>query len=86
MSDALNPNFLAYAASRGMTADEVMEADEQEYPGGKMIGFILWIAEMQRQFYEVSPQSFFSNCDRITDFPAWERYLQEQGAKEATDE
>ena len=83
----LNPNFLAYAASRGMTADEVMAADEQEYPGGSMTGFILWIAKMKQQFYRVSPQNFFSSSDRrwkytpydqIEDYAAWEQYLQEQ--------
>lgn len=41
-ANGLNPRFLQYARWRGMTPEEVMAADEEEFPGGKMAGFVCW--------------------------------------------
>lgn len=40
-----NPNYLAYAASRNLTPEACMAKDAEEYPGGKMTGFLLWMSE-----------------------------------------
>jgi hypothetical protein len=52
-ADEYNPRFLQYARWRGMTPEAVLAADQKEYPGGKMAGFMLWnderIAEWCRE-------------------------------------
>lgn len=37
-----NLRFAAYAASRGMTPEQVHEADHTTYPGGRFAGFLVW--------------------------------------------
>ncbi|MFH0917012.1 MAG: hypothetical protein V1912_11300 [bacterium] len=41
MSD-INPRYLAYCRAHGMTPDEMLAHDRQEYPGGVNVGFVNW--------------------------------------------
>ncbi len=43
--------FQAYAASQGISPDAVLERDSQEYPGGKMAGYITWLDEQWRTWH-----------------------------------
>lgn len=45
-----NPNIIAYAASRNMSVEECLKADEKQYPGGKMTGFITWMSDQMVAF------------------------------------
>lgn len=49
----INPNYLAYANSRGLSVEDCKKSDEQEYPGGKMTGFILFISEQKAEFDKI---------------------------------
>ena len=40
----MNPRYLAYVRSQGMTTEESRAADETMYPGGRMTGFVLWLS------------------------------------------
>lgn len=39
----MNPRYLAYCRAHGKTPEEMRVQDAEDFPGGKMCGFILWI-------------------------------------------
>ncbi|OXI67415.1 hypothetical protein CFB81_22415 [Burkholderia sp. AU28863] len=49
-ASAWNPRFLAHAQSRGMTPEQVRDADCVAFPGGRMAGFICWNSARVREF------------------------------------
>jgi len=38
---AWNPRYVAYATAHGRAPGEMLAADEAEFPGGRMTGFVL---------------------------------------------
>jgi hypothetical protein len=44
-----NPIYVMYAEAHGRTPEDQMENDKVEWPGGKMIGFILWVSKQRRE-------------------------------------
>lgn len=53
MRKSWNPRFIAYAKAHGHTPVEQLKADRQEYPGGCMCGFILWLNRQWGAFREL---------------------------------
>jgi hypothetical protein len=45
-----NPRFVAYAASRGMTPEQVSAADRVTFPGGRFAGFMVWNSQRIGEF------------------------------------
>lgn len=45
-----NPYFAAYALAHGRTVAGIVEADRAEWPGGRMVGFLLWMSRRWRQW------------------------------------
>lgn len=70
-STTWNPRFLAYAQSRGMTPEEVREADRIAFPGGRFAGFICWNSARIREFIAET------GADRrdVTRFGAYDAWL-----------
>lgn len=78
----LNPRWLAYMHAEGFDDPELFMAREGErWPGGCMVGFILWIGERKAAFYKAHPGAFLLLQGRgrdswtIIDFEAWDRFL-----------
>ena len=46
----MNPRYIAYASANGRNPDEQLAHDAIAYPGGKMVGFMLWISAMIRKW------------------------------------
>lgn len=46
-----NPRYLAYCYPR--TPEVQLRLDDEQYRGGKMIGFMLWISARWREFDEL---------------------------------
>lgn len=42
--DKWNPRYRAYTEASGRTPEEQLEHDTEEYPGGCMAGFLIWIS------------------------------------------
>lgn len=38
----VNPRYVNYARAHGRTPDEQLAQDRKDYPGGCMVGFVLW--------------------------------------------
>lgn len=66
----INPNYVAYAASRGMTPEECMESDEKQWTGGKMCGFILFISEQtdlfDKEHGRVPGEFFYRDAEKFS--------------------
>jgi hypothetical protein len=41
----VNPYFAAYASAHGRTPDGMRAADEEDWPGGRACGFMLWMSQ-----------------------------------------
>lgn len=75
----MNPLYIAYAKSHGMSAEEVLARDQEKYPGGCMVGFLLFVADMKRKFWEGCPEAFFCNRPSdLVDIDAFYRFITEQ--------
>jgi hypothetical protein len=69
----LNPRYLAYCKYHGRSVEQQRSHDANEYPGGKMCGFILWVDEHIRAFFNQHPECFYNQHllrDQDT-FTAW---------------
>lgn len=42
-SRSWNPRYVAYAAAHGREPEDMLEHDREAWPGGQMVGFILWM-------------------------------------------
>lgn len=73
---AMNPYYVAYAKAQGRSPDKQLAYDESVYLGGIMVGYIQWISTKKKEFYVVSPESFFDGKpDRIADYDKWGQFL-----------
>lgn len=67
--------YTLYAAYHGLSPDDMMEYDKLQWPGGCMIGFSQWIAEMKKEFLADNPDicqcgrcAITCNQDRFDDW------------------
>ncbi len=79
--DMCNPRYTAYARAHDKSPDEMLSHDKNEWPGGCMVGFMLWIGEQKKAFRDQSPEAFYVDVERnvtlnIVDQKAWDRFLQ----------
>lgn len=70
----MNPRYLCYCRANGHTSDEQMAVDSEHWPGGKMCGFMLWIAERLRQFKRLQPGAFLHG--NLVEHAAFDSWLQ----------
>lgn len=69
-----NPRYIAYAKAHHCDCPiEQMRRDEAAWPGGRMAGFMLWIAEQKRAFVKAHPEACLG--DAVYDQAAWDRWL-----------
>jgi len=64
-----NPRFVAYARSHGNSPEAQLELDAEQWPGGKMAGFVLWISERWREWRSDNRRGrddFLSNEDHAS--------------------
>ncbi len=54
-----NPRYVAYAASNGLTPEAQMEHDTEEFPGGKMAGFILWMSRKWQEWRKANGRKWW---------------------------
>lgn len=46
----INPRYLAYCKFHKLSIKEMREYDDKKYPGGHMLGFMLWIQEKWKEW------------------------------------
>jgi hypothetical protein len=72
-----NPRYVIYARSLGLTAEAAVERDEKEWPGGCMMGFILWMERSILEFEELHATSSANLAGR-TEFDEYLRVFGRQ--------
>ena len=55
MSENYQPRYLAYCKAHGRKPEEQMEHDREQWPGGIMCGFILWMSQKFAEWRAVAP-------------------------------
>jgi len=75
MKKEWSDEFLAYARTNGKTPEEQIKLDEQNWPGGIMAGFILWMGEALRIYKHKYPRMFIG--DQIKDQEHKNAFLQQ---------
>lgn len=68
--------YLAYAKAHDKTPEDMLKHDKSAWPGGCMVGFILWIRQKKRAFFTAHPEAFMDQ-DAIRDRDAWVTFLME---------
>lgn len=61
--------YVAYAAGQGRGPEEQMVQDEQDWPGGVMAGFMLFLGKMKTQYRREHAWNFLG--DSIRDLDHW---------------
>ena len=70
------PRYAAYARAHGKTPEQMAGHDEEQWPGGCMCGFILWIGDRWREWRKLKGYShnwILSEADHV-EFDAWLTY------------
>lgn len=59
MSVCMNPRYANYARAHGRDPNAQLEQDRLDWPGGSMVGFVLWNNERLREASFAIPAAFF---------------------------
>lgn len=71
-----NTRYVAYAAAHGNSPERQMEIDDREYPGGKMVGYILWLPEMWRRWEkETGERPRWAGCHSDRQHELFDKWL-----------
>lgn len=70
-----NPHWLAYCRANGNTPDEQLGHDRKKWPGGCMVGYILWINDRHAEFRQAHPEAFIGQ--NIGNRKLWGEFLQQ---------
>ena len=67
------PEFTAYALANGRRPADQLQHDKEEFPGGRMAGFMTWMSTALREFKRKFPQ--YCAGDSIRDHGAKQTFL-----------
>lgn len=70
---AENPRWANYCRAHGRTSEEQLAIDAERYPGGKMVGFLLWHKARLVEGSHAIPQAFFKGG--LIDHEAYDAWL-----------
>ena len=45
-----NPRFVAYSRAHGLSPEGMLARDDEQWPGGRMAGFMLWLRTQWRDW------------------------------------
>jgi hypothetical protein len=76
-TETFQPRYVAYAKFHGTSPSKMLTRDSVLFPGGKMVGFILWISRNIADFKKISPQSF-SEYGPLNDQESFTAYLENE--------
>ena len=68
-----NERYVAYAEHNNKTPEEMLVHDRELYPGGHMVGFMIWISENIKRFRKEKPQAFIGST--LVDHVAFTTFL-----------
>ncbi len=72
-----NPRYVAYATAHGREPEDMLTHDREAWPGGQMVGFMLWMSRAWTTWAEGTghprmrdPGAYLSRADHDA-FDAW---------------
>jgi hypothetical protein len=84
-----NPRFTLYAKSNGLSERQQLKKDREEWPGGCMIGFSLWIGRKWSEWWQQHrgdrrdlPESVFDAIRGDEEHKLFDEWLSENYQKE----
>lgn len=73
MSLGWNPRFANYARVHGRDPEAQLAHDKARWPGGCMVGFIIWNRARLVEYSRINPAAY--TCGHITDHAAYDAWL-----------
>ena len=73
MTEEWNPRYANYARAHGRTPDEQLVQDRKDWPGGTMVGFVLWNKDRLREASREITNAFFMGD--LTNHPTYDAWL-----------
>lgn len=76
----MNPRYLAYARVHGREGEAQLAHDKEFWPGGCMVGFMIWIRRQWQAWWETQrgpndPKRYFDACLTNADHDAFDAWL-----------
>lgn len=50
---AWNQRYVAYAQAHGRSPEAMLEHDGEQWPGGKMCGFMIWVSQRKQEWMQL---------------------------------
>ena len=67
----MNWLYLAYCKEHGNTPEQQLEKDTEDWPGGKMCGYMLWVQGKRTEFFGQGRHNRVINEEQETNFKNW---------------
>ena len=68
-----NSRYANYARANGRSPEAQLDQDRKDWPGGTMVGFVVWNNRRLKEFSREHPNAF--TCDALVDHAAYDAWL-----------
>ncbi len=80
MTKEWNSRYANYARVHGRSPEEQLEQDKKDWPGGHMVGFVLWGTARIAEYSKLNPGAFAYGG--LIDHEAYDAWLDQYPVKE----
>lgn len=83
-----NPRYVAFAKAHGRTPEQQHLFDDEKWPGGRGIGFSLWISQQKLEAHKANHPSVVKDLNglHVTEHALWDAWLSRESASRLPDD